>query len=251
MENYDSSRIEKYINCIIPNLTVAVIGLGGTGSIICQSLAHIGIKSFILIDDDIVDRSNISKIVGSSPTDADARSKCNVMADMINRILNRNCDIKTIHKKFNRATKDMIKYELECANFVFVCVDSALGRDEINNFCVRMKKPFIVCGIGMKKEANIVKSMSGQIYFIKPGEPCYECYKISKGNKYGERSIPYIQINSIVANLGIMEFIKHFSEFGETYHSIRYDALKQTTTVSNANTDGNRCDLCTELGYST
>ena len=165
MEKYESSLLEVYINNIIPNLTVAVIGLSGTGSIVCQSLAHIGVRSFILIDNDIIDELNLKKIVGSIPSDVGVRSKCNILSDMINDISNKNCSINTIHKKFNRNTKDEIRHALKHADFIFSCVDTPLGRTEINDFCVENKKPFIVCGVGMKKDNNeIIKSLSGQIF---------------------------------------------------------------------------------------
>ncbi len=249
MENYESNLLEKYINNIIPNLTVAVVGLSGTGSIVCQSLAHIGVRSFILIDNDILDKLNLKKVVGSIQSDVDVRSKCNIMYDMINSISNKNCDIKTIHKKFNRNTKDEIRHALKHVDFIFSCVDDPLGRIEINNFCVKTKKPFIVCGVGMKKDNEIIKSLSGQIFFIKPGDPCYECYKIENGLEYGDRNIPYIHINSIIANLGIMEFIKYFSGFGKTYHRIDYDALKQTIKTYDIYKNNERCTLCKSLEY--
>ena len=41
---------------IIAQLCVGIVGLGGTGSVVVQELAHLGVGSFVLIDPDVIEK---------------------------------------------------------------------------------------------------------------------------------------------------------------------------------------------------
>src|SRR5262249_22761740 len=58
----------------IANCRVAVIGLGGGGSHVVQQLAHIGFKRYVLYDGDIVEESNLNRLVGAKLTDVKAET---------------------------------------------------------------------------------------------------------------------------------------------------------------------------------
>ena len=45
----------------LKNAKVAVFGLGGVGSFVCEGLARSGIGNFVLVDFDKVDESNINR----------------------------------------------------------------------------------------------------------------------------------------------------------------------------------------------
>ena len=49
---------------------VAVVGAGGLGAPIVQTLAHLGVGAITVVDPDIVEESNRSRIVGARPADA-------------------------------------------------------------------------------------------------------------------------------------------------------------------------------------
>jgi molybdopterin-synthase adenylyltransferase len=46
---------------------VAVLGLGGLGSHACQQLAYLGVRNFVIVDDDPVEDSNLNRLVGAVP----------------------------------------------------------------------------------------------------------------------------------------------------------------------------------------
>jgi hypothetical protein len=54
----------------LANCRVGIIGLGGIGSIVAEYLARLGVRGFCLVDDDRVEESNLSRIVGASVADA-------------------------------------------------------------------------------------------------------------------------------------------------------------------------------------
>ena len=44
----------------------ALVGLGGGGSQVAQQLAHIGLGNFLLIDPDIVEDTNLTRLAGAT-----------------------------------------------------------------------------------------------------------------------------------------------------------------------------------------
>lgn len=50
---------------ILRDSKVAIIGLGGVGSLVAECLARLGVGAFVLIDPDRLDPSNIPRVVGS------------------------------------------------------------------------------------------------------------------------------------------------------------------------------------------
>ncbi|MDQ6804832.1 MAG: ThiF family adenylyltransferase [Actinomycetota bacterium] len=68
-------------------MTVAVLGAGGGGSLLIQGLAHLGVGRILIVDVDVVSLSNLSRIVGATLADARwHRQKVQVMRRMVCRI---------------------------------------------------------------------------------------------------------------------------------------------------------------------
>lgn len=57
-------------NARLRNAHVAVVGAGGLGAPIIQTLAHLGVGALTVVDPDVVEESNRSRIVGTRPDDA-------------------------------------------------------------------------------------------------------------------------------------------------------------------------------------
>ena len=76
-------------------ITVGIVGLGGTGSIVLEQLAHLGVQKFLLIDPDVVERTNLNRLVGASESDI-KKPKVEVAARLAKRI-NSHAQVRTIH----------------------------------------------------------------------------------------------------------------------------------------------------------
>lgn len=55
---------------ILSGSKVAIIGLGGVGSLLAQYLAHLGVGHFLLIDPDRIEGTNLPRVVGATRWDA-------------------------------------------------------------------------------------------------------------------------------------------------------------------------------------
>ncbi len=54
---------------ILQDVKVGIVGVGGTGSIAVQQLAHLGVQDFMLFDHDRVEVTILNRLVGSTPDD--------------------------------------------------------------------------------------------------------------------------------------------------------------------------------------
>jgi hypothetical protein len=104
---------------MVRRLRIAVIGAGGTGSIECQQLAHLGAVWITVIDPDLVEETNLNRLVGSIPSDV-GRPKVEVAARMIRTI---NPQATVIPLRADIVDEDVAKL-IATFDFVLLCTDS-------------------------------------------------------------------------------------------------------------------------------
>lgn len=63
----------------------AVVGAGGTGTQVAVQLAHLGVGRLTLVDFDVVERSNLSRLLGSTPADV-GRGKVDMLAAAVQAV---------------------------------------------------------------------------------------------------------------------------------------------------------------------
>ena len=109
----------------LKNAKVAVFGLGGVGSFVCEGLARSGVGGFVLVDFDKVDESNINRQIIAT-TKTIGRNKVDVMKE---RILDINPDANVeIHNEFYLADSIMAKIAIICkSKEIDVPVMSCMG----------------------------------------------------------------------------------------------------------------------------
>ncbi|MFN8111647.1 MAG: ThiF family adenylyltransferase [Solirubrobacterales bacterium] len=112
--------------------TVAVVGAGGGGSLLVQSLAHLGVGRLIVLDFDRVEASNLSRIVGARPRDARVLRPKIAVAERLVRSVDPGivfdghpCDITYV---------DDARRLLE-ADFIFSASDTQFARFAFNAVC--------------------------------------------------------------------------------------------------------------------
>jgi len=155
------------------SMTVAVVGAGGGGSLLVQSLAHLGVGIIIIIDFDHVDITNLSRIVGATPKDArHRRLKVDVLRRLV-RSIDPDIDVVTI-------TGD-ITYEVDArallaADYIFSATDTQFARFAVNAICHQYLIP------GAQVGAKVVCDSDGAVDLayamhrpIDLGGACLEC----------------------------------------------------------------------------
>lgn len=164
----------------IKNKKITIIGAGGLGCIVAELLARMNID-FTIVDDDIVDNTNLERQILF-----DNKDLLKKKVDVIKEKLKEFSEINSIKKHLDEKNVESI---IQRADLVIDCTDNIETRKIINEYCVKNKIPWIYSGA--------VGSI-GTIYLIKDNA-CFECIN---QDKYGETSCEIGVMNSIVTIVG-------------------------------------------------
>lgn len=171
-------------------LKLGVVGLSGGGSHIVQQTAHIGFKNYVLADPECVDDySNLNRIVGATLQDAlDQKPKFEVFRRLV---LGLHPDAKI---EGGQKNWEEVRDQLKMCDIVFGCLDTVLGRRDLENFCRRYLIPYIDIGMGVETSTTPY-AMFGQVQLSTPGCPCLTCNGFineeslkKEANNYGQKA---------------------------------------------------------------
>ena len=134
------------------NAKVAVFGIGGVGSFVCEGLARSGVGNFVLVDYDKIDESNINRqLIATVKTIG--KYKVDLMKE---RILEINPDANVeVYKEFYMAdsTEDIITKDL---SYAVDCVDTIMAKIAIICNCNAIDVPVISSmGTGNKLDSTM------------------------------------------------------------------------------------------------
>jgi molybdopterin/thiamine biosynthesis adenylyltransferase len=141
-----------------------VIGTGGLGSAAAPYLAAAGVGHITLIDDDMVELTNLQRQIMHTE-DSVGKSKV-ASGKQYLQSLNSSIQIETIEAK---ATSALLDELLPSVDIVLDCTDNFLTRHRINERCVAHQIP-LVSGSALR--------FDGQISVFDPrnsASPCYAC----------------------------------------------------------------------------
>ena len=118
---------------------VAIFGIGGVGSFVCEGLARSGVGNFILVDYDKIDESNINRqLIATVKTIG--RCKVDLMKERILEI-NPDANVET-YKEFYMADSE-IDILTEGLSYAVDCVDTIMAKIAIICKCDEVGIPVI------------------------------------------------------------------------------------------------------------
>ncbi len=155
---------------VLNSMCIGIVGLGGTGSVVLQQLAHLGVRDFLLIDPDIIEDTNLNRVVGSVPSDV-GKTKVAIAASWAKRI-NPAIHIETHHESVLKAeiTRLLAKTDL-----IFCCTDSHGSRAVLNQFAYQYFVPMIDMGVVIITDNFKIKNIAGRVQLLSPGLACMVC----------------------------------------------------------------------------
>jgi hypothetical protein len=149
---------------------IGVIGLGGGGSHVVQQLAHVGLQRFVTCDPDVVEESNLNRLVGATIEDApDRRPKVEVASRMI-RGLAAQAEVHALQGRWEDHA-DVVRH----VDIIFGCLDSFAARRDLESFARRYLIPLVDIGLDVRRAGDGPPQMSGQVILSMPGAPCMKC----------------------------------------------------------------------------
>ena len=137
---------------------LAVVGLGGTGSFVAQELAHLGVQDFLLIDPDVVEETNLNRILGATTADI-GRRKVEVAERAIHGV-NHAAHVTSIA---GDVVNPPIANLLLDRDFIFICTDSMASRAVVNQLAYQYLVPCIDIGVGIHTGKGSVTAVVGRV----------------------------------------------------------------------------------------
>ncbi|MEX2166679.1 MAG: ThiF family adenylyltransferase [Methyloceanibacter sp.] len=163
------------LNHDLRKLRIAIVGCGGTGSAVAMLLARLGVGQIALIDNDIVDQTNLNRLHGARQADADAmRPKVEVVAHAITEL---GLGVRAVPVEVlvgDPACRDALR----SCDLIFGCTDDHEGRLYLNRFAHYYLTPVIDIGLAMDVDDGTppsVKALDGRVTVIAPGHTCLLC----------------------------------------------------------------------------
>ncbi|XP_033342446.1 ubiquitin-like activating enzyme 5 [Megalopta genalis] len=218
----------------IRELTIAIVGVGGVGSVTAEMLTRCGIGKLILFDYDKVEMANMNRLF-FQPYQA-GQSKVEAAAKTL-QYINPDVDIET--HNYNLTTVDHFDHFMETiskssltggpVDLVLSCVDNFEARMAINTACNELNQKWFESGVSEN-------AVSGHIQFIIPGETaCFACApplivaenideKTLKRDGVCAASLPTTM--GIVAGFLVQNALKYLLDFGEVSYYLGYNAMQ-------------------------
>ena len=246
---------------VMESLTVAIVGLGGTGSVAAEQLAHLGVRRFILIDPDRVEPTNLNRVIGATKGDID-RPKVEVAASHIATI-SPEALVKCVQ---GDVTRTRVARELISADFLFSCTDSHGSRAVIQQISYQYLIPCVDVGSILTAIDGQVTGIHGRIQALAPGLPCFTCSGLIDAeevrrdmmNEEERRLDPYIQgarepapavisINSTMTSLAVTMFMAITLGIPSEGRYVLYNANKPSLRSVTASRNPT-CYICSPSG---
>lgn len=188
------------------NASVLIVGVGGLGSPVAMYLAAAGIGHLILVDDDVVELTNLQRQIVHT-TETLGKPKVESAKSALSG-LNPDTRITTINR---RLTDEELVEQIARVDLVLDCTDNFSTRFAINDACVAHKKP-LVSGAAIRLE--------GQVAVFDPRQddaPCYRCLyrEGSDENLTCSESGVLAPLVGIIGSVQAMEALKVLAEVGE------------------------------------
>ncbi len=180
---------------------IAIVGLGGLGSVVSTYLTLAGLGHLKLFDFDVVEISNLNRQLLYTEDDI-GRPKVDVALEKLNRL---NPDVTTTGIKTVISTTNVINL-LEGVDGVVDCLDNFKTRYIINEAIVKLGIPlFHAACFGFE----------GRVTTILPGKTaCLRC--IYPGTIMDSNPTPIVGATcGVIGSLQAMEVIKYIAKIGE------------------------------------
>jgi len=152
---------------------ISIVGVGGLGSIIAEHLIHMGFHEINLIDPDILEVSNLNRVVGAYYKDAQQqRSKVEVVKRHLTNI-NPNASVEAYKKDVHDEEMESV---LALSDWMIVATDNHSSRLKAQQLSVQYFVPLLSVGVNITVKGSKIEDMSGEVITARVGDYlCLSC----------------------------------------------------------------------------
>lgn len=222
----------------IRGFSVAIVGIGGVGSVAAEMLTRCGIGRLLLYDYDTVELANMNRLffrpeqVGMTKTDAAVQTLSEINPDVVLESFTLNITTVQGFETFiaSLTNKSFCKEkEGTGVDLVLSCVDNYEARMVVNQACNELNQTWMESGVSED-------AVSGHIQLLIPGETaCFACAPplvVASGvdertlKREGVCAASLPTTMGVVAGLLVQNTLKFLLQFGQVSPYLGYNALK-------------------------
>lgn len=175
---------------MLSGLKVAVIGGGGGGSFLVQAHTHLGVGELVVIDDEVVERVNLRRVVGTVPSDA----RCDPWpgtrkVDVARRLalsVNPFLAFRPLH---GNIVDEHVARMVVDADAVFLAADTMQARHVFNALCHQYMLPGFQVGAKVHAPEGRVEDAFAVSRIVGPGATCMWCSNLINRSMLQEESL--------------------------------------------------------------
>lgn len=242
---------------------VAVVGTGGTGSHVITQLAHLGVRAMLLVDPDVVETTNLPRLIGATARDV-GRHKADVLAAAA-RAINTLADVRVIAEN----VLDTDPAPLAEADVIFSCTDGHGSRALLTELAQQYCVPVIDLGVEIAASPGGTR-VGGGVRILRPGQACLHCAGtldpalvreeyLDPGDREAERIRGYLRgsaepapsvvaLNGVAASLAVLEFCQMMAGMFTTGRQrLLYRGDQRRLTTASMPRDPH-CHVCGDRG---
>ena len=203
---------------IMRDQVISIVGVGGLGSVVAEHLIHMGFHEIHLIDPDVLEMSNLNRVVGAYYEDAEQhRSKADVVKRHLTGINPRATVLackRDVHDK-------EVESVLALSDWIVVATDNHSSRLRVQELSVQYFVPLVSLGVNISVKDGKLEDMSGEVITARVGDYlCLQCLnRINPITVAGERH-PDATIREALVKRGYV-----------TGHDIKEPAVKTLNTT--------------------
>jgi ubiquitin-like modifier-activating enzyme 5 len=213
---------------VIYKKSLAVVGLGGVGSVAAEMLVRCGVRKLVLVDLDRVELANLNRLF-YRPEHV-GRTKVDVAVEILSRI---NPDVELIPFSIDVSgvyesdvfSKALLDHQVD---LLLACVDNYTARMSLNAIALELDLPWMEAGVSEN-------AMSGHIQTLLPGRTaCFMCCPpVIVESEELESTIlrPGVCAASlpttmcVISSFLVQNALKYLIKFGQVSMHLGYNAL--------------------------
>jgi molybdopterin/thiamine biosynthesis adenylyltransferase len=162
---------------LLSRAKVAVIGLGGIGSIVNEQLARLGVGSILLVDPDRIESSNFSRIVGATTQDLEGASLKIDIAARLAREANSRVNLELLP---NDMAFSSVANRVKNVDYIFLAADTMRARLVFNAIVQQYYVPGVQMGskITVDPATGSIQAAYSVVREVRPGSGCLLCNQL-------------------------------------------------------------------------
>ncbi|MCG7497728.1 molybdopterin-synthase adenylyltransferase MoeB [Vibrio sp. Of7-15] len=191
----------------LKNSSVLILGAGGLGCAASQYLVSAGIGNVTLIDDDVIELSNLQRQVLHNDASIGMKKVASAASSL--QKINPHTNISTIDKRLD---DDELLELIAQHDAVLDGSDNVETRNQLNRLCFKTKTP-LISGAAIRMEGQV------SVYtYQDDNEPCYQCLSAL----FGQQALTCVEAGIMAPVVGIigavqaLETIKVIANMGQT-----------------------------------